>query len=154
MSSGLILDDIIMNLFSYITEQKKGLGEKIFIFQNRGWLNLLVPRISSGLFMKNCWYQKDITYTSFHWKIEITKIYLWFVICSYWWGTITNIFNVPDKFITVKRIILMTEIWIFSAEHIESFVYLFSSWSRKKTIDNSIHPNMIIIFVHFKRNPP
>ena len=40
---------------------------------------------------------------------------------------ITNIFTVPDKFITVKMIILIIEICIFAAEGIDSFIKLFSA---------------------------
>ena len=49
MLSGLMLDDIIMNLFTDFT-QKKRFSEEGFIFQNSGWYNLLVQRISAGLF--------------------------------------------------------------------------------------------------------
>ena len=36
--------------------------------------------------------------------------------------TITNIFTVPDKFITAKSIIIMIGICIFAPERIESFM--------------------------------
>ena len=36
--------------------------------------------------------------------------------------TITNIFTVPDKFITLKMIILMIDMCIFTPERINSFM--------------------------------
>ena len=36
--------------------------------------------------------------------------------------TITNIFNVPDKFITVKMMIIMIEVCILDPERIKSFM--------------------------------
>ena len=32
---------------------------------------------------KNCRYKKEITFTSFHWKIEIKKISVWYIIYRY-----------------------------------------------------------------------
>ena len=64
--------------------------------------------------------------------------------------TITDIFTVLDKFITLKIIIIMIEICIFAPERIESFMSLFFSWSIKQTLDNSIHLNMMIILYIFK----
>ena len=52
MSSGLMLDDIIMNLFTDITKTNNGFSEEGFIFQNPGWYNLLVQKISVGLLTK------------------------------------------------------------------------------------------------------
>ena len=51
-------------------------------------IDLLVQRISAGLFTKktNFWYKKYITFTSFHWKRQIKKISVWYIIYRYWWG--------------------------------------------------------------------
>ena len=49
MSSGLMLDDIIMNLFTNFTKQTKDSVKKDFILQNPGWYNLFVQRIYAGL---------------------------------------------------------------------------------------------------------
>ena len=71
ISSGLMLYDIIMNLFSDITEQKKNSSEtdlfgKIYLCQGS----------RQDYSRKTLWYQKDITYTSFHWKERLWK-HLW-----------------------------------------------------------------------------
>ena len=52
MSSILMLENIIMNLFTDITTTKNEFSDDVFIFQNPGLYNLLVQRISSGLFME------------------------------------------------------------------------------------------------------
>ena len=39
--------------------------------------------------------------------------------------TITDIFTVPNEFITVKSMNLIIEIYIFAPEHINSFIELF-----------------------------
>ena len=51
MSGGLILDNIIMNLFSDITEQTKNLEKNNSFFRLQDDKILLIQRISSGLFM-------------------------------------------------------------------------------------------------------
>ena len=52
---------------------------------------------------------------------------------------ITNIFTTPDKFGTVKNIILMIEIFIFAPKRIKVFMKLFFRWVRKQGLDKSIH---------------
>ena len=44
----------------------------------------------------------------------------------------------------------MIEFFILDPERIKSFMWLFSSWFRKKTLDNSIHLNMMIILCILK----
>ena len=59
ISSGLMIDDIIMNLFTDSTEQTMESYQKLF-FQNPGWYHSLVRRISAGFYMekKKIWQKK------------------------------------------------------------------------------------------------
>ena len=60
-------------------KSKKGSQWKRIFFQNKGWWNLFVPRISSGLFVeeKNCWYQK--TFRTRHFIEERNYVNIWVV---------------------------------------------------------------------------
>ena len=81
MYSGLMLDDIIMNLFTDSTKNSTQSQQKHF-FQNPGWYYSLVQRIYSGFYTgkKKCWYKKDITFVSLHWMRKIRKISVWYLI--------------------------------------------------------------------------
>ena len=57
--------------------------------------------------------------------------------------TITDIFNVLDKLITAKRIILMIEILYF-LQNVSRVSYNCFSGDPEKTLHNSIHLNMMI----------
>ena len=59
--------------------------------------------------------------------------------------TITNIFTVTDKCITVKKIVLMIKVCIFAPKRIMSLCNSIPVDPAKKTLDNSTHPNMMII---------
>ena len=64
--------------------------------------------------------------------------------------TITNIYNITDKLISIKVIIPFIEIYIFAPERIKSSMLLFFSWSSKQSVDNIIHLNMMFILCIFK----
>ena len=78
-------DKIIMNLFSYITEKQHILWRKIYLPKYR-MIKFTCTRYLCRIIQekKDFWYQKEITFTSFHWKREFKKISRWYVIYSYW----------------------------------------------------------------------
>ena len=57
--------------------------------------------------------------------------------------SITNIFNAPNKFITVKRIILLIELFIFTPKRIKCFILLLLIQSSIQSIDFNNELNMM-----------
>ena len=68
---------------------------------------------------------------------------------------VTHIFTTPDKFITVKRTILIIEFCLFTSEIIKGFIKLFLRGSSKQSIYDSIYLNhriSIWFFEHILSN--
>ena len=53
-------------------------------------------------------------------------------------------FTTPDKFITVKRIIIMIKLCIFTPKCMNCFIQIFLSWSIIQSLDEIIH--LIMMF--------
>ena len=75
-------------IYSQISQNKQRIQRKRIYFPKYRMIKFTCTKDLFRIIYEknNCWYQKYIAFTLFHWNIDINKISVWFVIYSYLWG--------------------------------------------------------------------
>ena len=80
MSSGIILDDIIMNIFTQSTNKSTTAHQNHFFSRFKDDAIQSCKGSMQDFTWKKCWYKKDTAFSSLHWSSKIEKISFWYLI--------------------------------------------------------------------------